>query len=280
MLSYWTASPSSVPCYTGSGLSPAPQSPTRPLPNSDGSCRVSDGGPTSPRPHKHDQDDPPIPTHCHGWRAVNDGEEPTSSQMLYDRIKQLSDRMHSDLRTSQDNGHNSTYGNRRDHENHNAGNGGDLTSDHSSRHSFDPREDNSSRNSTLVNETSLNTSDEDKDAVLKDSDSRDLLNSRALVVYSEVNESPLSYAEEQQQLREDLEYNASAIGGDGEDRHFQHGSDKGGGSDGGGGPRNPHPATDDIDPKLYKALEKMRKLDEKLANVTKVSSMLLRLSNF
>ena len=44
--------------------------------------------------------------------------------------------------------------------------------------------------------------------------------------------------------------------------------DVGGGD---GATRKPHVPTDDIDPKLYKALEKMRKLDEKLANVTKVS---------
>ena len=94
------------------------------------------------------------------------------------------------------------------------------------------------------------------------------------MVYSEVNESPLSYTEEQEQLHEDLEYNAGALGGGGEDRHSQNGSDKGGGSDGGGAQRKSHPPTDDIDPKLYKALEKMRKLDEKLANVTKVSLIL------
>ena len=213
----------------------------------------------------------------HGWRAGNDegdtcGEEPTSSQMLYNRIKQLSDRMHShDLRPSLDSVHNSTHGNRRDDEGCTAGNSGDLTLDHGLQGLSDPRRDISSRNSTLVDETSLNISDEDKDAVLRDSDNR---NSQALVVYSEVNESPLSYTEEQEQLREDSEYNASTLGGDGEDRHSQHGSDKGEGS---GAPRKPHPPTDDIDPKLYKALEKMRKLDEKLANVTKVSLILLRI---
>ena len=261
---------SSVPRYTGSGLPPAP------LPSSDDSCNIGGGagsGPTSPRPHKDDPDDPPMTVHHHGWRAGNDeedtcGEEPTSSQMLYDRIKQLSDRMHShDLGPSLDSRHNSTFGNGCDDEGCSAGNSGDLILDHGLRCSSDPREDISSRNSTLVDEISLNISDKDKDAVLRDSDNR---NSQALVVYSEVNESPLSYTEEQQQLREDLEYNASALGGDGEDRHSQHGSDKGGGSDGGGAPRKPHPPTDDIDPKLYKALEKMRKLDEKLANVSKV----------
>ena len=195
--------------------------------------------------------------------------------MLYNRIKQLSDRMHShDLRPSLDSGHNSTHSNRRDDEGCTAGNSGDLTLDHGLQCSSDPREDISSCNSTLVDETSLNISDEDKDAILRDSDSRDLLNSQALMVYSEVNESPLSYTEEQEQLHEDLEYNAGALGGGGEDRHPQNGSDKGGGSDGGGAQRKSHPPTDDIDPKLYKALEKMRKLDEKLANVTKVSLIL------
>jgi hypothetical protein len=187
--------------------------------------------------------------------------------------------MHSDLGPSLDSGHISTYGNRHDDESHRtAGNSCDLTSDHSSRYLSDPREDISSRNSTLVDEASLNTSVEDKDALLRDSDSRDLSNSRALMVYSEVAESPSSYSEEQEQLREDLECNADALGmGNGEDRHSQHGlSDKGGGSDdGGGGTRKPHAPTDDVDPKLYKALEKMRKLDEKLANVAKVSFITL-----
>lgn len=219
--------------------------------------------------------------HHHSWSAGNDEdtcmykEEPTSSQMLYDRIQQLSDRMHAELRPSQDDRHSSTYGSRHDEGHHIIQGDGDLTSDHSSRYSVDSREDISSRNSTLVDETSLNTTNGERDAVLRDLDSREL-NSRALVAYSEVNESPLSNTrmEEQEHSHKNLEYNVGALGSDGEDRNSQHGSgimsgDDVGGSD--GGTRKPHVPTDDIDPKLYKALEKMRKLDEKLANVTKVS---------
>lgn len=256
---------SAVPHYTSSGL-PPPQSPTRHRLSSDSSVN---GRLTSPQ--KGDQDHSPMPSHHHSWSAGNGEdacrEEPTSSQMLYDRIQQLSDRMHSELRPSQDDRHYSISSSRCD-EDHTAGNS-DLTSDHSSRYSTDPRADSSSHNSTLVGETSLNTSNEDENAILRDSDSKDL-NSRALVVYSEVNELPLSNTEEQEQLCEDLEHNGGAVDSDGDHGHSQEGS----GKVGGGGPHKPRVPTDDIDPKLYKALEKMRKLDEKLANVTKVSLLL------
>ena len=205
-----------------------------------------------------------MPSHHHSWSAGNDEdacrEEPTSSQMLYDRIQQLSDKMHSELRSSQDDRHNSTPSSRHG-ESYTAGNS-DLASDHSSRYSTYPREDSTSRNSTLVDETSLNTSDEDEDAVLRDSNSKDL-NSKALVVYSEMNESPLSNTEEQEQFHEDMEHIGGALGSEGDS---QEGSSKVGGS----GPHKPRVHTDDTNPKLYKALEKMRKLDEKLTNVTKV----------
>lgn len=210
--------------------------------------------------------------HQHSWSPGNDEEasreEPTTPEMLYNRVKQLSDRVHSELRPSQDYRH---YSSRRNEDF--TADSDDLTLDHSSRYS---REGSSSRNSTLMDETSLNTSDEDKDAALRDSASREL-NSRALVVYFEANESRLSNTEEQEKLCEDLECNGGSTVGCGSDRGY---SQRSSGDRGGGGsdPHKPHVSTDDIDPKLHKALEKMRKLDEKLANVTKVSRILLKIT--
>ena len=171
--------------------------------------------------------------------------------MLYDRIQQLSDKIHSELRPSQDDEEMDSSSCRIG-----TADTSSLTSDDKSRNSAATGEDISSGNSTLVDEESLNTS--------VDEDSRDL-NSHALVVYSEVNESPVSNTEEQEQLHEEeLKHTGGTLDSDGDHRHSQKSNDKGGS---GRGHKLP---TEDIDPKLYKALEKMKKLDERLANLTKV----------
>ena len=187
--------------------------------------------------------------------------------MLYDRIQQLSHKLHTELRPFQDATQKESDSFSSRHDEDCTDDASNLISVHSSKQSADVREDISSRNFTLVDKESLSTSDED--GLREDSDDKDST-SHALVVYSgsEVNKSHVSNTEEQGQLREDLEHIEAALGGDGDaDGNPQQRSS---GKIGGGDERTL--PTSDINPKLYKALEKMRKLDERLANITKVKN--------
>ena len=124
----------------------------------------------------------------------------------------------------------------------------------------------SSRNSTLVGEGSLSSSSEDlsvEDADLDDHKDNCDVNSCAIVVHPETS-IDVSTSMSSGELHEGLEYNVGQLDSDGSDRHSQD-------SNGDKWVGNKIPPGNNMDPKLYKALEKMRKLDERLSNITKVS---------
>ena len=200
-------------------------------------------------------------THLHSWSAGDPEQGEPSSHVLYDRIQELSDRLHTQLEASQGAVDEETGSSNSLSSGHNECLSADCS--HVSGQVSCSREQHSSRNSTLVDEESLSSSSEElsEDTDLDDPKDCDV-NSCATVVHPEI--SYVSTSVSRGELREDLEHNGGELDSD-ESSHYSQQSnvDKCVG--------NKMPPGSNMDPKLYEALEKMRKLDKKLANITKVN---------
>ena len=217
-------------------------------------------------------DDQPGPTSHINLSGTNGKrkEGSRSAEVLHDRIEEISNRLHGLTGLSHE------RNSRLDREEtpdspsrYDGGLPGDVD-----RYGTEPsygRENLSSRNSTLVDEEGelMSSSGEDfssDESEAEENTSNSVTDSRAMLVHSETCDSSRSAPEVG--FREDLEENGRCLDSDGNSQS----SDKG--SDGEGiGKRRFRSRTFDssMDPKLYKALEKMKKLDERLANISKVS---------
>lgn len=205
-------------------------------------------------------------THLHGWSDSDPKKGDVSSHEVYDRIQELSDRLHRHLGAAEDVTHEEIGSSRYLPSRHNEC----LSVDRSpiSGQVSHSTEQLSSRNSTLVGEESLSSSSEDLSAEDTDfDDHKDCdIDSCATVVHPETSIN-VSSSVSGVELCEDLEHNVGKLDSDGGSyRHSQH-------SNGDKWVGNKIPPGNNMDPKLYKALEKMRKLDERLANITKVNDV-------
>ena len=259
--------PRTVP-HSTSGSGP---SPLQGLPRHRPSSSSSKSGPTSPR--RLDQDDSLGPQRC--WSAGSDKEgEPTLSRMLYDEIQQLSDKIHIELGQSQDDGHTASDPTSSRLDRVGEAVASNLTPEHSLEHSqsissgnSSPMDDDTSdEDAPIINDTGFREFDKFKDS-----------SSHEIALYSEQDKLLGASNTEEGLLQDGLEQDEGALnitGGNG--RCLKNGVEKDGGSGKDGddvsdsGGIKPH--AENIDPKLYKALEKMRKLDKKLANLTKVNA--------
>ena len=197
-------------------------------------------------------------------------DDTSSAEILHDRIREISDRIHglTSLDRQQNSGHD--Y---KELFNSPPRNSGGLTTDVASylEGSTNGRDNASSRNSTLVDdegELTYSSSDESSSidgTELGEQATNSSSVSRATMVHSEI--CNFSRSAPEVGFHEDIEVNGLDSGSDGDNQRRENGS-----SNESIGTRTTRSSSHDsgMDPKLFKALEKMRKLDERLANITKV----------
>ena len=194
-------------------------------------------------------------------------DDTSSAEILHDCIREISDRLHglTSLDRQQNSGHD--Y---KELSNSPPRSGGGLTTNVASylEGSTNGRDNASSRNSTLVDDEAYSSSDESS-SIDETEHGEQAINSssvsRATMVHSEI--CNFSRSAPEVGFHEDVEVNGLDSGSDGDSQRRDNGS-----SNERVGTRTTRSSSQDsgMDPKLFKALEKMRKLDERLANITKV----------